>query len=614
MLHAIFVYNRKIKNYFQSESDLISAIIASNSALYYHEFKSASDIVEKLIVTWPKNLHLWRAKLMADYYADPQHYHLPNLLKRIARDPEVALIRAEIALREHQIGNILRHMSTCVRGTRNGLILRRLLEIGAQVQKMLYQYMPCRSDLQTCLQRILAKAADTLGEPDLSASKGCPILPSANLFPIASEKIAATIRKHALTALYKQYSLLQELTNLCETCGVRYYLFGDALRFAFTKRSLDTGTVRLSIAVDARECRKLLNNYKQHIRPRRYLESPACNPDFPEFALYYGDVNTLEMDNITYGFLQHHGMHIDVKILPVEQSSVWRKRLRTLAETTWAMEHGLMAATIGRLCFHVLLSVCRLIMGKKRVANWLFRKIFLRGKRVYGPKERYHIFWKKKFLLLPTAWFSGCQSANLQEQSFPVPRSANIPMLLQKLYGAKGTSIDFLSQPTVDPFHIVSPTHPYADFYEYLTHSEWDIANTWKQHLFIIRFGWLRQFFRKKLARDWNYLQFLNERYRMYKAVLPLKKNIMYCLARGNTKKLNQLMGSPVMRTCLKKTEQYMKQDLCFNFDSEMFNVVIEHFRSKHMFKNVKHLLRLNKKQKYPKITRKDVMEEDTSL
>lgn len=597
------------------QASIINAIKQATASLCVNDYDMALSVTRRALKDSPHNLLLWRAHIAAGYAVAPNHFDLPDVLPpQIMRDPEIALVRAAIALRKRRINSTLKHMRICACGTRNGMVLHQLQEIGTQLQELLRQNLPCRTDLLSHLQQTLTKAADTLGEACSSAAEEKPRLSTKSPYTDAAQKIAELVRGQARSSLQKQYNLLVEMAQLCEACGVRYYLFGNSLRFAEAKIALDAQDIRLSLAVDARECRKLLKFYKRHIRKDRYLESPLSNPDFPEFALYYGDMNSLEMEDTTYGFLQHHGIHIDVRILPVEQTTFWRKRLRMWTEAAWAMEHGRLPITAARFAVHILLAAFRLVFGKKRIARWLFRGLFMKGKRIYGPKENYQVFWKKKFITLPTKWFSGNRTIRLEQRAFPAPLPEYRPTLLKKLYGTKWNPVNLPQRSAVDPFHIVNFECAYNDFFTHLNDSSCDMRAIWQQRLHILHFGWIRTFFQRILQRDWEFLLFLNERYQTYKKVRPLKKSILYHLSRGNTTKLEQLMDTPAMKDCLRKTEQYLARGLCFNFDPEMFNVVVEHMRNKGKITQVKRLLRLNKQQKYSKIVRKDVMEKDTSL
>ena len=613
LLRAIDFSGKKFSPHLMYWAEIIQAIKEANACFYAGDYLQAISIVKKYIYFFPNNILLWRIYLWAGYIAKPEEYILPKTLSvHVLRDPEVAFVRAALALREGKIGCALALMRRCARGTRNGILLRQLLTLGKKVQEFLQAHLQQRRDMQIHLESILVKIADTLSEPELvTQGAEVQILTSLSSQSSAAKNIAATSQEYFLKYQKKQLELLYELSKLCESCGVRYYLFGDALRAAATRKSIYLRTDRLSIAIDARECRKLLKFYKRHIRSDRFLESLLTNPDFPEFALYYGAKDTLEIDTSSYGFRQYHGIYVEVKILPVAQSSRWKRALRMLAESTWAMEHGLMPITVGRYVFHIILSGLRLVLGKKRIAHFLFRRILLKGKRIYSPKENYQILWKKKFINLPVQWFSGNSVCKLANKKVPVPLSDNIPTLLKKLYGAQWKAWNQNLVTNIDPFHFSDTCCPYERFLEHLQTTPCNLKELWKERLRILRFDWLRAFFQRKLARDWNLLLFLNDRYRMFRDVLPLKKKIQYSLARGDEKKFTQLMGTSVMKECLRKTEQYLSQGLCFNFDPEIFNIIIEYWRSKKKIPQVKRLLKLNKKQKYKKISIKDVTKKD---
>ena len=613
LLQAIDFSGKKYSQNLMYWAKIIQAIKQANAHFYARDYLQAISIVKKYISALPENILLWRIYIWAGYIANPAEYTLPNNLSiHILRDPEIAFVRAALALREGKIGCALALMRRCARGTRNGILLRQLLSLGESVRQVLQANLQQRRDMRLHLEATLVKIADTLSEPELvTQGAEVQILTSFSSQSSAAKNIAATSQEYFLKYQNKQLELLYELSRLCESCGVRYYLFGNALRTAATRTSASLQTERLSIAIDARECRKLLKFYKRHIRSDRFLESPLSNPDFPEFALYYGAKDSLEIDTLSYGFRQYHGIYVEVKILPVAQSSRWKKALRMLAESTWAMEHGLMPITVGRYLFHIILSGLRLLLGKKRIANWLFRRIFLKGKRIYSPKENYQILWKSKFMNLPVQWFSGSSAYKLENKKMPVPLSSSIPMLLKKLYGAQWKVWKKNEITNIDPFHLSDTCCSYEQFLEHIQTTPCNLNDLWKRRLYLLHFGWFRTFFQRKLARDWNLLLFLNDRYRMFRDVLPLKKKIQYSLARGDEKKFTQLMGTSVMKECLRKTEQYLSQGLCFNFDPEIFNIIIEYWRSKKKIPQVKRLLKLNKKQKYKKISIKDVTKKD---
>ena len=593
--------------------DVIRAIKQANAYFYEEDYSQAIHISSHYLSVLPDNILLWRIYILAGYTADPREYILPESLPtHLSKDPEIAFVRAALALRERKIGCALTLMRVCARGTRNGIVLRKLLDLGKQAQQILQSKLQQRRDMLLHLEETLVKIADTLSEPGLvTQNNEVQIQTSLPFISSAAKNIAIENQKYFLRYQKKQLELLYELSRLCESCGVRYYLFGNALRAAATRKSVSLQTDRLSIAIDARECRKLLKFYKRHIRSDRFLESPLSNPDFPEFALYYGAKDTLEIDTLSYGFRQYHGIYVEVKILSIAQSSRWKRALRMLAESTWAMEHGLMPITVGRYLFHIILSGLRLVLGKKRIAHWLFRRIFLKGKRIYSPKENYQILWKKRFINLPIKWFSGNTAYALENKKMPVPLSEGVPSLLKKLYGAQWNAWNKSETSNIDPFHISDSCCPYEKFLEHLQTTSCNLTDIWQCRLHLLRFGWFRTFFQRKLARDWNFLLFLNDRYRMYRDVLPLKKQIQYSLARGDEKRFTKLMTTSVMKECLRKTERYLSQGLCFNFDPEMFNIIIEYWRAQKKIPQVKRLLALNKKQKYKKITLNDITQKE---
>lgn len=613
LLQAIEFSEKKFSAQITYWAEIIQAIKQANACFYAGDYLQSLSISKQYLSVLPENILLWRIYIWAGYILNPAEYTLPTSLPtHVIRDPEVAFVRAALALRERKVGCALALMRRCARGTRNGILLRQLLTLGKDAQQFLQSSLQQRRDIQKHLEATLVKIADTLSEPELVTHAGeAQILTSSSSLSSAAKNIAISSQEYFLKYQNKQLELLYELSRLCESCDVRYYLFGNALRSAATRSSVYLQTDRLSIAIDARECKKLLKFYKRHIRSDRFLESPLSNPDFPEFALYYGAKDTLEINTLTYGFRQYHGVYVEVKILPVAQSSRWKRALRTLVESTWAMEHGLMPVTVGRYLFHIILSGLRLVLGKKRIARWLFRKIFLKGKRIYSPKENYQILWKKKFINLPVQWFSGSAAYTLENKKMPTPLSSSIPMLLKKLYGAQWKVRNQNMVTNIDPFHFYDTCCPYEQFLEHLQVTQCNLNDLWKERLRILRFDWLRAFFQRKLARDWNLLLFLNDRYRMFRDVLPLKKKLQYSLARGDEKRFTQLMATPVMKECLRKTERYLSQGLCFNFEPEIFNIVIEYWRSKKKIPQVKRLLKLNKKQKYKKISIKDVTTKD---
>ena len=68
------------------------------------------------------------------------------------------------------------------------------------------------------------------------------------------------------------------------------------------------------------------------------------------------------------------------------------------------------------------------------------------------------------------------------------------------------------------------------------------------------------------------------------------------------------MIQDPVWKECFKITEDYALKNLCFNFDSQIFNFMLDEFRNRKNIKLAKKLVSLNKCQKYNKIGRKDVV------
>ena len=602
LMHGILLEKGLNKN-FSEEFSLSKIIKEAEAALFYKNIDLAINLSRDALKSWPTNIQLWRIYIAAQTILEPDGDSLPATLpRRIQKDPEIALSRARIAWSKGQIGSMLRFLRSCACGTRNVLILRQLLNWGTEIQTKIQEILPYRKDILFSMKEIIYKTNHTLGNNNAAEESDLHLLPSFYPYMTATDRIIQERSHQAVLTLKKQFTLLQEVAQLCERSGVRYYLFGDALRFMASNESLQAQNIRLSIAIDGRECRKLLRFYKQHIKSNRFLESPLSNPDFPEFALYYGDINSLDLDVTTYGFRKQHGMYIEIKVLPVAYKCRWKNFLRIWLESTWNMEHGMLPATIGRLAMHTILACLRIIVGKKRVARWIFYNLFMKGKRLYNVKDNYQIFWNKKFILIPTQWFSGSCEGQLEGALFPVPRSSFQISLLKKLYGTSWHASNLPQQTSIEPFRIVDSAYSYENFFSSLNSSSFDINELWRMRMQILRLTWIRAFFKRKFMRDWNFLLFLNERYRMYTAVLPLKKKILYYLSRGKIDRFNALMESSAMKNCLNKTERYLRQGLCFNFDAEMFNVVVEYFRSKKKISVVKKLLVLNKKQKYPKI------------
>ena len=114
--------------------------------------------------------------------------------------------------------------------------------------------------------------------------------------------------------------------------------------------------VRLSVAVDARECRKLIKFYKNHIKKDRYIESLLDNPDFPEFALYYGSDETTEFNVNQFGFLKHYGIFIVIRVLSLQYTSSIGRKIRMMAEEGWALAHGRVGGSVSRFLAYFCIS------------------------------------------------------------------------------------------------------------------------------------------------------------------------------------------------------------------------------------------------------------------
>jgi len=615
ILRAMGEEERKASSRLSALWELTSDIRSSFAALYYKEYEEAIRLTEKHLRNHPDVAYLWQVNLAAHFEAAPESFVMPaDIPSSLDNDPELARFRAEVAIREQDWEKALYNMHFCAVRCSNAFVLNRIKEL---CQLSLFP-----SSYDDDIGMIFRIARKSLGETvELEqentdeneeeqsetiedAKESCESF-SAEMFPevVTTAKLMNDqCRKQAEAVTSHELKLVEEFIAMCRRMGLRAMLFGRPLLNCFREESISTGKGRLVLAMMSEDAKKFLDGYSSFLPSGRYVESPLSNPDFPEFAIYYGDSGTLDVHASSIGFLQNHGIHIVIRIIAQKPKLSLFKSLHSSLEKSWNMAHGIVDVNYSRLLFLAFYQFARLIAGRRRVASSVFRLLYLGGSSKMRSEDTSMFFWRGELHTVPTNWFASTDTADFCGEETAIPSRDSIENLLMELYKTKDPRAMRIKEKPFSPFSVVSTTVSEQEFFSYLDSCGFDTKAFWKKRLKALHLKYLYAPLVNKLRKDHALLRFLNDRYVVYKKLMPIREEILQVHQAGDFEKLDKMISWYV-----RKLDSYRNAGLCLNIDDQLLNIALEVMSRRGMNRQVKSLRASNKRRKFPAVKPTDI-------
>ena len=358
------------------------------------------------------------------------------------------------------------------------------------------------------------------------------------------------------------FELLKEFDDTCRSCGIKYFLTGETLKYATEEGSMGPNAAYASVIMTGDDCRAFIEATKRTAWPERELDYWCSNPEYPDYTVRYVASDTTAFDMTDYLNYKAHGMYIEIEVLRGLNNSKKAKAMRALekpavAEAIGNNSDGYWACSRKDRLTRAYYKASDKIIGKEKIKKKLF-EFFSEKCCKPAADGTYYVCHNKSVLKgLPKELFEGDpKECEVNGYSFMIP--SDCEMLIRR---AKGKNADVF---------LVDSERPYTDTIEAMGLSETDIRNIHEADLRIADIEKSRRKYNKRAREDWRTVLQADARLRMHKYYMPKKDEILRLYEAEDYTKLNE-----EFKLFDEETEKLLPYKRSFSFDNELLDVYI---------------------------------------
>ena len=384
----------------------------------------------------------------------------------------------------------------------------------------------------------------------------------------------------------KTLELLREFDGICKENGIKYYLTGETLLYAFCHGTMEPKAFSAKVLMTVDNAKKFIEVINKTKPANRAIEHWGNSRKYPDFTIKYTAKDSLCFNVLEKLNFNTHGFHIQIGIL---RGKVKAKRIKRLAAT--ALELGIgagghneslvpyMKGAKKNAMGIAIAKPIELVFGAGRVRKWLFNFYCKNAKSGSslgkGTHQVYNVHYaKNKKVKMSSLYFDGNDTCMIEGDAYPVPKYTYA--FLRNITSGRMVQLEEGGYKAVDRFAfrdncVIDPEIPYEEYFARVENSNAAFKKVYK-YKFKSEITRIKNRKHGKLAtQNWQIVQQTDYRFKMGEQYLPMKEQIKALYEERNFEELQE-----VFKDYSDALDVTLKNKKSFAFDREILDIYIE--------------------------------------
>ncbi|MBQ9673432.1 MAG: hypothetical protein IJV39_02280 [Ruminococcus sp.] len=168
--------------------------------------------------------------------------------------------------------------------------------------------------------------------------------------------------------------LLCEIRDICNENNIVYSLYGSTSAKALTTNDIDEPFASIMVGNDdfVRLCKLMENKHIKH----RSFDSMHNNPKYMDYSARYSNTETTNISLAQKGNIFKSGIYVEIIPLRMENNTRFKHNFIRFLEHGWEKHFCKLTSVRFKYLLTVpFINILKLVVGKKRVARFIFNKM-----------------------------------------------------------------------------------------------------------------------------------------------------------------------------------------------------------------------------------------------